>query len=545
MADKELGFVKPSAPNLKEQLARKTLKNVRLQGHTYVDLREDGKRFIFFCTLCLAPCYSEDVLLQHLKGNLHKQRYAAAKATLIGENPWPFNDGVLFFHNSDEEEKDAPSQGYEKNKLLNGHEHSSNLAIVIYSDVSKSVGDGHTNGNEDSRDDCLGDDFQPHDADFANELVIPGVIGKEEVSDLHVRLIGYGKISARISEKDGVHSGIQRLWCEWLGKRGGASNNIHSILPSHDFAIVTFVYYYDLGRQGLFDDIKTLLITGGEDSSNDGGSTKRRKKSTSDSEDVNEALSQQCYSSGEDSQSSSTTTSSALLFHRYDDQILQSRIISNKSLRRQLRKQRRTASEKMCDICQHKMLPGKDVATLLNLTTGRFACSSRNVHGAFHVFHTSCLIHWILLCEHEMFMKPPVLPKVRRRSKRTKSKVNQLETECKADNVVKHKQTRKESEEKTSSDQINSVFCPDCQGTGLHIEGDNLEQPNVPLSEMFKYKIKVSNTHRAWMKDPEVLENCSTGFLFPAQVDDAEGKVAHLKLLQFYRADEESWCQSS
>uniref|UniRef100_A0A803N9A7 Uncharacterized protein n=1 Tax=Chenopodium quinoa TaxID=63459 RepID=A0A803N9A7_CHEQI len=402
-----------------------------------------------------------------------------------------------------------------------------------------------------------------------------------------------------------------------------------------------------------------------------------------------------------------------MLLHRYDDQILQARIISNKSLRRQLRKQRRTASEKMCDICQHKMLPGKDVATLLNLTTGRLACSSRNVHGAFHVFHASCLIHWILLCEHEMFMKPPVLPKVRRRSKRTKSKVNQLETECKADNVVKRKQTRREKEEVPSSDQINSVFCPDCQGTGLHIEGDNLEQPNVPLSEgtagascvdggaiisksgfpgdlggkvttfesgftggfggpgnsadiltvvgvfdggriegvfeiggvdgsgsgggpstgkpniegaskgrivnmrfddvvkddnhaeiaycalemkiyhflksdttcsthisiilhdklqhfsvsyamlrvltfnneqqlsqqltltMFKYKIKVSDTHRAWMKDPEVLENCSTGFVFPAQIDDAEGKVAHSKLLQFYRADEESWCQCS
>lgn len=34
---------------------------------------------------------------------------------------------------------------------------------------------------------------------------------------------------------------------------------------------------------------------------------------------------------------------------------------------------------------------------------------------------------------------------------------------------------------------------------------------------MFKYKIKVSDARRAWMKSPEVLENCSTGFHFPSQ----------------------------
>ncbi|BBG99493.1 hypothetical protein Prudu_009204 [Prunus dulcis] len=28
---------------------------------------------------------------------------------------------------------------------------------------------------------------------------------------------------------------------------------------------------------------------------------------------------------------------------------------------------------------------------------------------------------------------------------------------------------------------------------------------------MFKYKIKVSDARRAWMKSPEMLENCSTG----------------------------------
>ncbi|KAF9670809.1 hypothetical protein SADUNF_Sadunf13G0107300 [Salix dunnii] len=34
---------------------------------------------------------------------------------------------------------------------------------------------------------------------------------------------------------------------------------------------------------------------------------------------------------------------------------------------------------------------------------------------------------------------------------------------------------------------------------------------------MFKYKIKVSEGHRGWMKNPKILENCSTGFHFSSQ----------------------------
>lgn len=101
------------------------------------------------------------------------------------------------------------------------------------------------------------------------------------------------------------------------------------------------------------------------------------------------------------------------------------------------------------------------------------------------MFHTSCLMHWVLLCEFEMFMKPPLHTKVRRRSRRTKSKVNQLGKDCKSDmNVIKRKQRWKENEELTLRDQICSVFCPDCQGTGLHLEGDELEKPTVSLSEV-------------------------------------------------------------
>ena len=102
----ELGPPKSDISNPKEQAARKILKIVRSQGHPYVELRENGKKFIYFCTLCLAPCYSDDVLFDHLKGNLHKERLSAAKVTLLGPKPWPFNDGLVFFDTSTESHKE-------------------------------------------------------------------------------------------------------------------------------------------------------------------------------------------------------------------------------------------------------------------------------------------------------------------------------------------------------------------------------------------------------------------------------------------------------
>ncbi|KAK9664202.1 hypothetical protein RND81_14G025600 [Saponaria officinalis] len=548
MTGMELGFLKPSTPSWKEQLARKTLRNVRMQGHTYVDLREDGKGVVFFCTLCWAPCHSDDVLFDHLRGNLHKERLSAAKMTLMGSNPWPFEDGVLFFKDSVEKQKDAGGSRDLGNRIVGCGR--GDFDIVVHCDVSEKGSDGHVNGNGESERDgnvCDDDDDDMGSGEGAFDLVIPSVISKEGVSDLGVRLMGYGQVCARVLRDEEVNVGIHRLWCEWLGKRGGDVDETHFGISSHDFAIVTFSYFYDLGKQSLLDEIKTFLLTGGEDGENFDDPTKRRKKSHSDSKDASETLNNQCDISGEDSQGSNSTASSALLLHHYDDRLLHSEIISSKSLRRELRRQQRMASEIMCDICQQKMLPGKDVAALLNLKTGRLACSSRNVHGAFHVFHTSCLVHWTLLCEFEMFMKPPVRPKVRRRSTRkVKPILSELGKESDGkQNTIKHSQSKKASEAETPCDRICSVFCPACQGTGAEVKDNELERPTISLSQIFKFKIKISDAQRSWMKCPEMLENCSTGFAFPVQADDVEEKVIHMKLLHFYRAGEDSWIQSA
>ncbi|MBA0755872.1 hypothetical protein Gogos_000142, partial [Gossypium gossypioides] len=358
---RELGFPRTIACSLKEQLARTTLKNLRSQGHTYIELREERKRFIFFCTLCLAPCYSDSMLLDHLKGNLHTKRLAAAKVTLLGTNPWPFNDGVLFFGKSNEKEKQLAVVKFNENRLLEFESNDNNLAIVKYVGSEVSSYEKNVHGSAEDSD-----------------LVIPGVLIKDEVSDLKVSLISFGKIATRFCE-NGVSNRLSRIWCEWLGKEAPRNDDKVKV-PKHEFAVVNFFYNCDLGRKSLLDDVKSLLTSGSPmELGNVVAVGQKKKKSFSDPEDISQSLSNQYDSSGEDS-SASNNASSRLALDRYDDQLLLTRFISSKAIRRELRRQQCIVAERMCDICQQKMLPEKDVAALLNLKTRKLVCSSRNVN---------------------------------------------------------------------------------------------------------------------------------------------------------------------
>ncbi|KAK7272368.1 hypothetical protein RJT34_28909 [Clitoria ternatea] len=493
--------------NLKEQAARKILKIVRSQGHPYVELRENGKKFIYFCTLCLAPCYSDNVLFDHLKGNLHKERLSAAKVTLLGPKPWPFNDGIVFFDTSTESDKDSEITDSYQNRLLKlDDDNESNLAIVKFDEGIQS------DAQPISTDSTLGDDC----------LVVPHLLIGDETCDVKVREVGLGKIAARFLEKYNTLNGIKRIWCEWLGKENTAQHDDDVEILEHDFAVVIFSYNYDLGRSGLLDEVKSLLPSVSmTEPENERGNGQKGKSSLSDPDDTSDSLNNQYDSSAEVS-SDSSSSSSRLILDQYNNQLLRTRFISSKAVRKELRRKQRQAAEKVCHICQQKMLPSKDVAALLNLKTRRLACSSRNRTGAFHVFHTSCLIHWIILCEYEIITNRLVRPNVRRGVKR--KVVTDGNKSGKEKNIIK---------------DIKTVFCPECQGTGMII-GDELEHPEFSLSQMFKFKIKACDARRDWIKSPEVLQNCSTGFHFPSQSEEIfEEKVKPINLLHFYRADDD------
>lgn len=370
-----LGPPKTVVSDLREQSARIILRTVRSRGHPYVELRENGKKFIYFCVLCLAPCYSDSVLFDHLKGSLHKERLSSAKLTLLRPNPWPFNDGLVFFDTSTENDKESETTNASHNRLLKLSDNDDDeLAIVKFGEEAQA-----------DAQPILIDDMPDDDC----TLIIPDLLIADETLDVKVREIGLGKIAARFVEKyDGTLNGkkIRRMWCEWLGKE----NNIQQDgveVQEHDFAVVIFRYSYDLGRSGVLDEVKSLLPSSATMTKpvSERKSGRKRKTPLSDPEYINGSLGKQHDSSAEESPASNIAPSTVTL-DQCDNQLLQEKFISNKAVRKEMRRQQRLAADKACHICQQKMLPGKDVAALWNLKTKRLACCSRNPNGV-KTFH--------------------------------------------------------------------------------------------------------------------------------------------------------------
>lgn len=348
MGGKELAVVNNTRPlNLREIAARATLREIRLQGHVYVELRQVGKRSIFFCTLCQTQCFNDSVLNDHLNGNLHSRRYAAAEVTLFGPNPWPFSDGVLFFSTSTDND-------------INGHEATSNF-------TGKSSSGGKVANGYKKDSTCIKGHDKASKRNGKNSYrFIPGVLFKAEIRNIKAKFLGYGHIGARVCETADGHRDMTRIWCAWLGR--DASTDCEGLLssPKCDFAIMSFSYTYDLGRKVTIDEAHDPFSPGSFFEIDDlGHRRKKKRKSFSDPEDSSDSKADQLSGCSGDASS----------------QLHASRLISNKFTRKELRKQKSLTAERTCDICGQLMLCGKDVSTLLNCKTGKLACSSRNTNG--------------------------------------------------------------------------------------------------------------------------------------------------------------------
>jgi hypothetical protein len=288
-------------------------------------------------------------------------------------------------------------------------------------------------------------------------LVILGVLIKDVATNLPVHLLGYGNISCRICEASQSSRKISKIWCAWVGPEASDRPNT---LEQSGFAIVNFSFTYDLGRKLSSDDHDLPISAGSFFVIDDAGHHgKRRKKSFSDQEASSVESNGQSSSPHGNSQAIVTASTTGTSGN------LQVSLLS-KSARRELRKQKLIAAEKVCDICGRPMLSGKDVATLLNCNTGNLACSSRNSSGAFHLFHTSCLLHWTILCQYEVL-------------------ADQLASKGKSNRGRKAKNAPKKT-------KLTSILCPECQGTGIIVEGDELEKPTISLSEVWCSSLLVS-----------------------------------------------------
>lgn len=130
-----------------------------------------------------------------------------------------------------------------------------------------------------------------------------------------------------------------------------------------------------------------------------------------------------------------------------------------------------------CSICRKEMIPNKNVATLLHRNKG-FVCSTRNPNGATHVYHVSCLIHWILAFEVRSIENP-------------------------VEDSVK-------------------VYCPHCVETST-------------LPKYLKLISRIGDGREQWKRTPEPsLENSSIGLCLLPTEGVSHEHVSSLKYLNFY-----------
>lgn len=133
---------------------------------------------------------------------------------------------MLFFHSSSpKENKQLVSSNVDQNRFLDHNNGDGNeLAIICHDnssvttvDESHSIGDHHSVGSHDTDNNGGSEDEGRNIDGVVYYLVVPGVLLGDDVSDIEVRLVGFGKIAACFFSKDGVFNGLCRIWCEWFG----------------------------------------------------------------------------------------------------------------------------------------------------------------------------------------------------------------------------------------------------------------------------------------------------------------------------------------
>ncbi|MCO5551361.1 hypothetical protein L7F22_004862 [Adiantum nelumboides] len=299
----------------KEVAARAVLRDVWQRGHHCVELRQDGRAFIFFCTLCSTRCYSDASLADHLHGNQHGRRLSNSSVSC--SQPFATEEGLF----KERDQIANASRGKSKNDS---------------STVS------HLNAME------------PFPASSV-EWIRSGQLFLEE----------------GLSEQQ-----VRQVWCEWHGRNEPPeSYHGHTTKKAEELAhaLVVFPYSNAIGRQGEWKPGR--LIKGGENGCYKEkvrvSEFRRRAAKNCDAPSLTlqdhhgTSVSSWTPPSGEEEGTGSFTLKD----------------LSQRALLKALQRRRLNVLERLCFICHQQMLPGRDVAALLNQRTGQMMCSSRNERG--------------------------------------------------------------------------------------------------------------------------------------------------------------------
>eukprot|EP00250_Pteridium_aquilinum_P028621 c37497_g1_i1 orf=253-1653(-) len=437
----------------KEIAARAVLRDAWQNGHRCVELQQDGRAFIFFCTLCSTRCYSDASLGDHLRGNQHARRLTS---TLLSSSQSFASEEGLF----------------------------TDLEKLASASIVKSKSEFFAPSKTCSEPDSIGL-FPPSSLEW----------------------IGSGQVFLNEGPSEPSQQ-VQQVWCQWYGRSGAVercdprTGKKPEELPH---AVVVFPYSDAIGRQGDWKPSCFVKIGDAPVKEKPRFSEPRRR------------IVKSC-----DSSSLSSQGKEDLFFweptigEEEGKGYLVSKDLTQKALLKALKRRRMNMLERLCFICHQQMLPGKDVAALLNSKTGQMMCSSRNERGAFHVFHTSCLIDWILLCESKFWSARAV----KNNAPRMRGQINKKPRRGKA---------------KATIQSSGPLFCPECQGTGVEVHSHQLEQPRYRLAQVFDWILELIQARRSWISHSEQQHKKCRGLFFLSEVHCGDTALS-LGTLEFYAA---------
>ncbi|VVB01702.1 unnamed protein product [Arabis nemorensis] len=135
----------------------------------------------------------------------------------------------------------------------------------------------------------------------------------------------------------------------WLGD-DGPSEEEKAVVPEHDFAIVTFSYFYNLGRLGLLDYPCRLLTSSPSVELGNARTVAGRERSLSRIQSTPVNLCVTSMTLLRRFLQLVIQNSSRALVAEFDDHLTNKIVIKNRTVRRELRKQQRIFSERICEV---------------------------------------------------------------------------------------------------------------------------------------------------------------------------------------------------
>lgn len=558
---------------MKEGAARAVLREAWLRGQRCVELQRDGKRTIFVCTRCGTRCYSDAALVDHLQGNMHARRSVTSTTTSeknnrdnsIEEHQQP-GPNVAAHQNEQrtivarsgrgsELEEKRPGEGCEGDGgAATAREFIRGGAKIVLVDPRPSITIAAPSRTALEWIGC-GELF----------FSVRSSAGTANASSDHVVDSSWFSWNGKgATGGPGLGSGSG---CGVAGQQGGGGAGGHIA-----YAVIKFPYSDMIGRGGdwkptwstnsdskhqqqqtrsssssygmgqqpaeerLLVDLPTQIPTSSVKANTNAGATNSthgpmHHQVVAVLPGPKRNNSPQPPSGGETSPvvDKSVSPSPELGLVEKQQKLVglgKGTTGSNRILRRVCKRKKAKAVERLCFICHQRMSSGKDVAALLNLHTKQMVCGSRNKRGVFHVYHSSCLIDWISICEVKTFTGQ-VDHRIDHTRKLTRTRRAIVEQSLNA--VI---QGGDSGGRLSTSISEGAIFCPECQGTGLKLRGAQLERPRYRLAQVFDWILELIQARKAWTDNPKKQDTNNWGLLF--REDHQQGTVYSRGLVHYY-----------